>query len=402
MGDSLRVLLLNWRDTGHPEGGGAETHLERMAGGLRQAAHHVEVRCARYPGAPVRQVVDGVHVVRRGGRFTVYLHTAAALVRQRRRWDVVVDVQNGMPFWSPLCTRAPVVNVTHHLHREQWQVIFGRALGLVGWWLESRVAPRVYRRCHYVTVSQATRLDLARLGVGPSRVSVVYSGMDAPVLPLDADAWPRSAAPSLVVLGRLVPHKRVEVALRTLAALRAEWPALTLTVAGQGYWEDSLRAEAERLGVADAVHFAGHVDDLTKHRLLAAAWLHLMPSVKEGWGLVVVEAAAHGTPTVAFRSAGGPRESVRHGRTGLLVDDEAGFVDATRALLADDARRAGMGEAARAHAAGFSWAAATQAFETVVRAAAGLPPRAARPAQGAHAAQEARPAPAAQPAEVAG
>lgn len=378
-GDRLRVLLLNWRDTGHPEGGGAETHLERMAGGLREAGHHVEVRCARYPGAPARQVVDGVHVVRRGGRFTVYLHTALALARQRRRWDVVVDVQNGMPFWSPLFTRAPVVNVTHHLHREQWQVIFGPALGRVGWWLESRVAPRVYRRCRYVTVSQATRTDLAHLGIGPARVSVVYSGMDAPVLPLDADAWPRSAAPSLVVLGRLVPHKQVEVALRTLAELRATWPALTLTVAGQGYWESALRAEAERLGVADAVRFAGHVDDVTKHRLLAEAWLHLMPSVKEGWGLVVVEAASHGTPTVAFRSAGGPRESVRPGRTGLLVADEAGFVDAVRTLLADDRLRTGMGTAARAHAAGFSWSAAARAFEGEIRAAAGLAPREPQP-----------------------
>ena len=318
-GDSLRVLLLNWRDTGHPEGGGAETHLERIAGGLREAGHHVQVRCARYPGAPTREVVDGVHVVRRGGRFTVYLHTALALARQRRRWDVVVDVQNGMPFWSPLFTRAPVVNLTHHLHREQWRVIFGPALGRVGWWLESRVAPRVYRRCRYVTVSQATRTDLGRLGIGPARVSVVYSGMDAPVLPLDADAWPRSATPSLVVLGRLVPHKRVEVALRTLAELRARWPELTLTVAGQGYWEDELRAEAERLGVADAVHFAGHVDDVTKHRLLARAWLHLMPSVKEGWGLVVVEAAAHGTPTVGLpvrRRAAGVRAAPPDRRPG--------------------------------------------------------------------------------------
>ena len=83
-----------------------------------------------------------------------------------------------------------------------------------------------------------------------------------------------------------------------------------------------------------------------------------MPSVKEGWGLVVVEAAAHGTPTVAFRSAGGPRESVRHRETGVLAEDEAGFVDAVRPLLADDALRAGMGRAARAHAASFSWTAA--------------------------------------------
>src|SRR5712691_4818690 len=115
----LRVLLLNWRDSGHPEGGGAESFLERMASGLRRLGHDVTVRCAWYPGAATDEVIDGVHYARRGGRFSVYPRTAAFLARHRRRFDVVVDVQNGFPFWTPLFTRAHVVNVTHHLHREQ-------------------------------------------------------------------------------------------------------------------------------------------------------------------------------------------------------------------------------------------------------------------------------------------
>jgi glycosyltransferase involved in cell wall biosynthesis len=373
-GAGLRVLLLNWRDSGHPEGGGAENVLERMAAGLRERGHLVEVHCAHYPGAPVTEVVDGVRYVRRGGRYTVYLRTALGLLRRRRAWDIVVDVQNGVPFWAPLFTRAPVVNMTHHLHREQWQVIFGRRLGRVGWWLESRVAPAVYRRCRYVTVSEATRADLASLGVEPDRVGVVYSGIDAPILPLDAAAWPRSPAPSLVVLGRLVPHKQVEVALAALALLRARWPELTLTVVGQGYWESPLRAEAERLGVVGAVRFTGHVDDVTKHRLLAEAWLHLMPSVKEGWGLVVVESAAHGTPTVAFRSAGGPRESIVDGVTGLLVDDEDDFAAAVGRLLADDPLRGRLGRAARAWADRFSWDVAVRAFEAELLVVAEVAP----------------------------
>ena len=88
------------------------------------------------------------------------------------------------------------------------------------------------------------------------------------------------------------------------------------------------------------------------------------------------DAVTHGTPTVAFASAGGPRESVVHGDTGLLVEDEAGFVEAVQTLLADDTLRARMGQAAKAHAARFSWAAAAQAFEAEIRAAAGLPARA--------------------------
>jgi glycosyltransferase involved in cell wall biosynthesis len=371
MGDRLRVLLLNWRDSGHPEGGGAESFCERVAGGLAELGHDVTVRCADYPGAVPDEVVDGVRFVRRGGRFSVYPRAALALVRRRRAYDVVLDVQNGMPFWSPLFTRAHVVNVTHHLHREQWSAVFGATLGRIGWWLESRVAPQVYRHCRYLTVSAATRADLLAVGVAAERVGIVYSGLDAPVLPVDAATWPRSPQPSVVVLGRLVPHKRVELAMDAVAAI----PGATLTVVGHGYWEPNLRAHAERLALGDRVRFAGFVDDVTKHRLLAEAWVHALPSVKEGWSLAVVESAAHGTPTVAFRSAGGPTESVRDGETGLLVEDEAGFASALRRLLTDAGLRDGMARAARAHAARFSWPATAAVVEAELRMLTGLPPR---------------------------
>jgi glycosyltransferase involved in cell wall biosynthesis len=85
-----------------------------------------------------------------------------------------------------------------------------------------------------------------------------------------------------------------------------------------------------------------------------------------------MESAAHGTPTVAFRSAGGPRESIVHEGTGLLVDDEAGFVDAVRGLLADDALRGRLGSAARVRAARFSWDVAIDAFEAEILAVAGV------------------------------
>jgi len=383
MQDRLRVLLLNWRDSGHPEGGGAESFCERVASGLAGLGHDVTIRCARYPGSAADEVIDGVGYVRRGGRFTVYPRAALALWR-RPNFDIVLDVQNGMPFWTPLFTRAVVVNVTHHLHREQWNAVFGPVLGLIGWWLESRLAPRVYRRCRYLTVSEASRADLVAVGVEADRIGVVYNGLDAPVLPADSAGWPRSPRPSIVVLGRLVPHKRVELAIDALAEL----PGASLTVVGQGYWESTLQAYVRRLGLTDRVRFAGCVDDVTKHRLLAEAWVHALPSVKEGWSLAVVESAAHGTPTVAFRTAGGPTESVRDGETGLLVDDVPAFAGALRRLLTDAALRDAMGRAARAHAAQFSWPVTAAAVEAQLRTLAGLPPRApaALPAPGAPAA----------------
>lgn len=357
------VVFLNWRDLTHPEGGGSELYLERVAAGLSARGHRVTVFCADHGGAPRDEVRDGVRFVRRGGRASVYVRALLALrTGALGRPDVVVDVQNGMPFLSPLITRRPVVNVVHHVHREQWPVVFGPVVSRIGWFFESVVAPRVYRRSRYVVVSEVTRREVEALGVGSDRVEVVHNGSDAP----PAGAAPRSRTPLVVVLGRLVPHKRVELALEAVAALRPQLPHLRLAVVGQGWWDDRLRTRAAELGVEDAVDFHGFVDDATKHDLLASAWVLAQPSLKEGWGLSVVEAAAHGTPTVAFADAGGLAESVRDGVTGVLVHDNDGFVSALQHLLVDDVHRYRLGAAARLHAGDYTWEGAVASVAAVL------------------------------------
>ncbi|MBO4165303.1 glycosyltransferase family 4 protein [Micromonospora sp. MMS20-R2-23] len=372
------VLFLNWRDTRNPEGGGSEVYVERIAGELVRHGHRATLLCATHPAGPAEETTPGgVRVLRRGGRHTVYLRAALAYLagalgfgplsrRHGGRPDLIVDVGNGLPFLSALYARRPVIALVHHVHREQWPVVLGPSLARFGWWVESWLAPRVYRRCRYVTVSAATRDELATLGIDPARVDIVHNGTpDMTVGPV-----PRSPEPSLVVLGRLVPHKQVEVALATLAALGDELPGLTLTVAGQGWWEAQLRHTAAELGLTDRVRFTGFVSDADKRHLLASAWVALTPSLKEGWGLTIVEAGAVGTPTVAFRGAGGVEESLVDGETGLLAEDVDDFVAKVRLLLTDDGYRATMGTAARAHAARFTWPVSGKKFAALVTRAA--------------------------------
>lgn len=360
----IDVLFLSWRDSSHPEGGGSERYVHRMAEGMAATGLRVELFCAAHGRAPGEETIRGVRVVRRGGHLGVYPRALLHIARRRPR--LVVDVQNGLPFFSRLLTRSVVVLV-HHVHREQWPIVFGRLGGAVGWWIESRLAPWLYRGRPYVTVSEATADELVALGVDRSRLSIVPNGIDAP----PAVTTVRSTHPSLVVLGRLVPHKRVEHALEVLARLRDRWPGLRLSVVGEGWWEDQLRAEVVRLGVADVVDFHGYVDEQAKHELLAGAWVHLCPSVKEGWGLVVSEAGGHGVPTVGYRAAGGLRESVIDGVTGELVDDLDGMVAAADRLLADPATREEMGAAAARYAASLTWPASIDAFRSVLAPALG-------------------------------
>src|ERR687896_1157937 len=149
------VLILNWRDTTHPEGGGSEVYVERVAAGLAAQGRPVTLFCAAHPGAAADERVGGIRVVRRGGRLGVYLHAwLAHLTGRLGPHDVVVDVQNGLPFLSSLWCRRPLVVLVHHVHREQWRGVLPPLQARVGWWIESRLAPSLYRRARYVAVSE--------------------------------------------------------------------------------------------------------------------------------------------------------------------------------------------------------------------------------------------------------
>ncbi len=198
-----RVVFFTWRDTQNPEGGGAERYLDQVARGLRDRGALVTIFTAAYPGAAPREVVDGIRYVRSGGKLSVYARGVGLLLRRAfGHVDLVVDVQNGLPFFTPLVFRGPTIVLVHHVHREQWPVVYPGPTGRVGWWIESTLAPRLYRRALYVVVSEATRAEVAQLGVRHDRMTVVRNGSD-PVVEIDRHKTPH---PSICVVGRLVPH----------------------------------------------------------------------------------------------------------------------------------------------------------------------------------------------------
>ena len=365
------IAICNWRDLTHPEGGGSELYVETVAQRLVARGNGVTVLCSKVSGRPADEVHGGVRYLRAGGKRTVYLRAAWSLLTGKVRPDVVLDVQNGLPFLSPLVTRRPVSVLLHHVHREQWPIVFGRLGGAVGWRLESILGPHLYRSSRYVTVSECTRQELAEQGIAPERVSVAHNG--TPAAP--STGLSRSATPRVVVLGRLVPHKRVEICIRAAAVLLTRLPELRVDVVGQGWWAGPLHELARELGVADVVTFHGFVDDQAKADLLHQAWVNAVPSIKEGWGLSVVEAASHGTPSIAFADAGGLSESILDGRTGVLVHgDDAAFVRALAALLEDPDLCATLGEHAMSRAAKFDWEDAVAAIAAVLDSSLGRPP----------------------------
>jgi glycosyltransferase involved in cell wall biosynthesis len=371
MSDLRSVLLLCWRDTGHPQGGGSETYLQRIGEQLAASGVAVTLRTARYPGSARREVIDGVRINRAGGRYSVYVWALLAMAAARLgmgplravRPDVVVDTQNGVPFLARLIYGRRVAVLVHHCHREQWPVA-GPVLGRLGWFVESWLSPKLHRRNQYLTVSLPSARDLVNLDVDNERIAVVRNGLDeAPSPSLDD---PRAATPRVLVLSRLVPHKQIEDALAAVAQLRPSITDLRLDVVGGGWWSRRLVDHAERLGISDAVTFHGHIDDVTKHHVMQQSWVHLLPSRKEGWGLAVIEAAQHAVPTIGYRASGGLADSIIDGVTGVLVDSRAELVDRLQQLLTDPVLRDQLGAKAQARSAEFSWQQSADAMRTVL------------------------------------
>ncbi|MBV8986790.1 MAG: glycosyltransferase family 4 protein [Acidimicrobiia bacterium] len=353
----MRVLFVAWRDLAHPQAGGSEVLVDRLALGLIGRGREAAVLC----GGPVAP--RPYPVVDAGGTYSQYLRAPFAYRRHFSDVDLVVDVENGIPFFSPLWRRKPVLCLVHHVHEDQWATRFSGPVARLGRVLEGRAMPAVYGRSLFLAVSESTRRSLTGIGVPESRIRVITEGVDVGSAAPDVS---RSPTPLFVVLGRLVPHKRVELLLRAWRVVHQSVGG-ELIIIGDGPERERLQA----IG-GPGVTFAGHVSEHEKWQLLQRAWLLVHGAHHEGWGIAVVEAAACRTPALAF-DVPGVRDAVVDGETGVLVDYETELTAAWVHLSADPQARRRLGDAARRRAEALSWDATVSQFVAIAEEAVALP-----------------------------
>ena len=367
-GASLRILVVNWLDRANPKAGGAEEHLHQIFGRMADRGHEVTVLVSGWAGCEPFSDADGLEIHRAGRRYT--FSVAGPLHFRRhladRTFDVVVEDLNKVPVFARFWTDAPVVLLAHHLFGTTAFQAGPLPLAAATWLLE-RPIPRLYHDAPTIAVSESTRQDLIERGLSAECISVIPNGIEVDRYTPDPEGG-RSERPSILFLGRLKKYKRVDLVLEALARLVADGLDAELRVGGDGDQRPQLEAEAARLGLCDHVRFLGFITDDEKLAQLREAWIHVLTSPKEGWGIANLEAAACGTPTVAS-DAPGLRESVVDGETGLLVPhgDVEALTDAVGHLLRDDARREEMGRNARAFAERFSWDASSRAVEELLQ-----------------------------------
>ena len=354
------VRMVAWRDLDDPEAGGSELHAHRIARAWAAAGLEVTMRTSMVANAPVEVERDGYRVIRRGGRYAVFPQVALEGLRSGgKSEDALVEIWNGMPFFSPVWRRRPRLVYLHHVHGEMWNLVLPRGLARLGDSLERIVAPPLYRSTDVMTLSGSSRDEIIeRLGLPAGRVHVVPPGIEERFSP----GGSRSPNPHVVAVGRLVPVKRYDVLIRELALVKREVPTLTAAILGEGYERGALEELRSSLGADDWLSLPGRVSDAEQLDAYRRAWLVSSSSLREGWGMTLTEAAACGTPAVATDIAG-HRDSVQRGRSGLLVPDGEPMAEAIASLLLDERRRSELAEGALSYASSLTWErTATEAF----------------------------------------
>ncbi len=362
-----RVHFVAWRDLDDPEAGGSELHAHHIASLWAEAGIDVTFRTSAVPGAPRALTRDGYRVLRQAGRYRVFPAAAWEGIRMgHREGDALVEIWNGMPFFSPLWYRGPRIVFLHHVHADMWGMVLPPGLAKLGDTVERRIAPLAYRRSRIVTLSTSSRDEIVELlRLDPDRIAVAPPGVD----PRYAPGGERSATPLVVAVGRLVPVKRFDLLLHALAEAKATQPDLRAVIIGEGYERPALERQRDELGADDWLSLPGHVDDDQLLDWYRRAWVVASSSQREGWGMTLTEAAACGTPSVATDIAG-HRDAVLDGQSGLLVEDPADLGAALARVLGDDVLRSRLSRGALARARWFTWpATARRSLEALAQEA---------------------------------
>lgn len=351
---SLRILIFNWRDTKHVWAGGAESYIHEVAKRWVKMGHKVTVFCGNDEKSARNEVIDGVQIVRRGGFYTVYLWAFLYYAfRFRGLFDVVIDSENGIPFFTPLYVRVPKFLLIHHIHQEVFRKHLKFPFSQIAQFLEAKLMPVVYKKQKIITVSQSSKQDILNLNVWKSEdIEIVAPGVD-PSLFIPSE---KTHYPSFIYLGRLKAYKNIDVLLAAFANVLVTRPNSKLYIAGEGESLAELKAQAKKLRITDSVKFLGKVKNSEKTKLLAQSWVFVHPSMIEGWSITVIEANASVTPVIASNVAG-LKDSVIHNKTGLLVPVRSvpSLVSAMNLLISNPSYRLKLSKEAYLWSKNFDW-----------------------------------------------
>jgi len=307
----MKILIFAWRDINNPKAGGSELYFHELAKGWVKNGNSVTMICAGWKGCKKKEVIDGLNIIRSGNSATLYLSAPFTYLKLKEKPDIIIDVENGIPFFTPIFSRIKKVLHVHHVHKDVWFKEFKFPISYIGYLIESKIMPLFYKHTKIITISEGSREEIEQENLGKV-AGIVNPGIDFPTF----KRFSKEKNPTILFLNRIKKYKGLDVLLNSAVILKDS--NLKIWVAGTGDHLEEMKRYASENNLKN-VKFLGRVDEDKKRELMQKAWVFINPSFKEGWGIVNIEANYFGTPVIGS-NVSGIKDSVIDGKTGLLFE----------------------------------------------------------------------------------
>lgn len=351
----MKILILNWRDIKHPLAGGAEIATHEHAKAWISVGHSVTMFSSGFLNGKREEVIDGIRIIRGGNHFTVHLRAAYFYINNLRgKIDLVIDEFHFIPFFTPLYVSQKKIAYIHETAGKNWFKNIYFPLNLIGYLLEPLFF-LLYRKMRFITVSNSTREDLMKFGIKKSMITIIYNGITK-----FSSKKTQAKSPIVLYLGKLAVDKGIEDAIHAFSKVYSQRKDCIFWIVGKEEkrdYKNRLIKLVNRLGIEKSVTFYGYVSEQEKFDIYKRAWVLIHSSLKEGWGLTVIEAGSQGCVVIGYNTAG-LRDSILDQKTGLLVEHKNinALALSVLKIIEDKNLRKVLGNNAVKRSQKFSWA----------------------------------------------
>jgi len=350
----LRILVVNWRDIKHPDAGGAEVYVHNICTEFFKMGHEVSLYSSGFPNSEKIEVIDGIRIVRCGGKLSAYWYVLKQYLSERKKFDVILESINTIPFFLPVYAAKPVVGIIYSINNKKalMSELGITPISLAGWLFNS-ILPLFYRKSVALTISETSKKELIAAGFDFRKVVVANPGLSNHFEQLfkKAPCVPRPN-PRIISVGRLKKYKGIDDILDAMAIIR-DHSELELLIVGKGDYEPKLKQRVAELDLDKCVTFAGFLSEAEKVSALKSSSVFISCSVDEGgWIISGLEALKCGVPLLVTDSQ---RDMVQEGITGFIVPYNKPNVLAEKILLVLQGNWGQMSVAASNWAKIYTW-----------------------------------------------
>ncbi|MCT4632957.1 MAG: glycosyltransferase family 4 protein [Firmicutes bacterium] len=329
MNKKLTILFLSWRDIKAPKKGGAEVYTHEMLKRVDKDKYNIIHFSPLYEGGKEEEVIDGIKYIRKGNILSVIYHSIKYYRKNRKNIDYVVDQCNTHRFFAPLwVSKAKRIFFIHQFTRDIWFRNMKFPVSHIGYRLENTFL-RFSRKDNTMTVSNSTMNDLIDIGFDKDKVKILPEGINFEHWD-KKDFMDKEDDPTFIYVGRYAKYKGIDDAVEAFGKFKEKTSKGKLWLVGKRndtYIKEKLQPICDKYEITigedeindDVVTF-GFVSDEKKLELMSRSHILLFPSNREGWGLIVTEAAAVGTPSIVYNSAG-LVDAVDNGKAGMITSE---------------------------------------------------------------------------------